>query len=282
MHGVARDTIEKAYNRLKVEGYIMSVYGKGYYVIGGKDQRIRVALIFNKLSYYKKVIYEEVISSLGDKAHVDLYIHHYNPVSLEDIVDTIQDKYHFYVLMPHFYPSSDPNEIERIIKKIPPHQLVLLDKQLPYHIRQRGVFQNFREDIYSALCSADQLLKKYNEIIVVFPEYSNHPKDICEGVEKYAAERKKSFFNMPYLQSILLSPGTVFIVVTEADLAQLIKMVKESSFILGEQIGIISFNETIFKELLDITVITTDFQRMGRYTAEMILKNEDKNHCESF
>lgn len=33
-HAVARDTVEKAYKRLKARGYIQSVAGKGYYISG--------------------------------------------------------------------------------------------------------------------------------------------------------------------------------------------------------------------------------------------------------
>jgi len=40
---------------------------------------------------------------------------------------------------------------------------------------------------------------------------------------------------------------------------------------LGEDIGIISYNDTPLKELLGITVISTDFQKMGSAAAEMIL-----------
>jgi len=38
-YSVARDTIEKAYSNLKREGYITSVSGKGYFVIGKTDTK---------------------------------------------------------------------------------------------------------------------------------------------------------------------------------------------------------------------------------------------------
>ena len=60
--GVARDTIEKAYIRLKQDGYIHSVSGKGYFVIGKPDVRIKVLLLFNKLSSYKKTVYDSIVN----------------------------------------------------------------------------------------------------------------------------------------------------------------------------------------------------------------------------
>ena len=37
-HAVARDTVERAYKELKKQGYITSVSGKGFYVVGKRNQ----------------------------------------------------------------------------------------------------------------------------------------------------------------------------------------------------------------------------------------------------
>ena len=42
--------------------------------------------------------------------------------------------------------------------------------------------------------------------------------------------------------------------------------------VLGDDIGIISYNDTPLKDLLGITVVSTDFDQMGRTTAELILE----------
>jgi DNA-binding LacI/PurR family transcriptional regulator len=70
-----------------------------------------------------------------------------------------------------------------------------------------------------------------------------------------------------------LDAGCVYIVLVESDLAILIKKINSSTNRLGEDIGVISFNETVLKELLEITVITTDFEVMGRTAAELILSH---------
>lgn len=69
-------------------------------------------------------------------------------------------------------------------------------------------------------------------------------------------------------------PGTLYILLTESDLAFLYKKIKESTFRLGKDIGILSFNETVLKELLDITVVTTDFEEMGRSAAQLVLTGQ--------
>ena len=47
---LARDTVEKAYRELKERGFISSVQGKGFYVNGNETNKMRILLIFNKLS----------------------------------------------------------------------------------------------------------------------------------------------------------------------------------------------------------------------------------------
>ena len=47
-------------------------------------------------------------------------------------------------------------------------------------------------------------------------------------------------------------------------------------FGIGKDVGIISYNETVLKEVLadGITVISTDFRFMGERLADMLLKGE--------
>ena len=51
---------------------------------------------------------------------------------------------------------------------------------------------------------------------------------------------------------------------------------KNQNFILGQDIGIISYNDTLLKEIVEggITTISTDFNEMGKRLAEMILNKE--------
>lgn len=51
---LARDTVEKAYNELKERGVIKSVRGKGYFAQSSASNKIKVMLIMNKMSSYKK------------------------------------------------------------------------------------------------------------------------------------------------------------------------------------------------------------------------------------
>jgi DNA-binding LacI/PurR family transcriptional regulator len=73
---------------------------------------------------------------------------------------------------------------------------------------------------------------------------------------------------------MILKKGDLFITIEESDLVSLVKQVREDEYQLGRDIGIISYNETPLKELLGITVISTDFKVMGEAAAEIILNKK--------
>lgn len=119
-----------------------------------KDNVIKVLLIFNKLSSYKKIIYESFLEVLGDKAKVELQIHNYDVGIFRKIIADNKGRYHYYGIMPHFKVATDKEEYLDVLKKIPLNQLLLLDKRLPELTGQYiGVFQDFGKDIHNALTS---------------------------------------------------------------------------------------------------------------------------------
>ena len=269
---LARDTVEKAYRELKERGFITSVQGKGYYVNSGESRKMRILLIFNKLSSYKKLIYYAFLKVLGDKASVDLQIHHYNARLFDEIIDKNLGKYNYYVVMPHFFPDSEKAIAMKALEKIPSDELVLLDKDLPeYKNECLSVYQDFERDVAEALESANDLFTKYQRVVLVFPSDGNYPVDIVRGVRYFCVNAHKEFIIRENVDEELLSPHTAYVVVEEHDLAELVKKVRQSSYTLGDEIGVVSFNETTLKELLGITVITTDFETMGRTAAALLL-----------
>jgi DNA-binding LacI/PurR family transcriptional regulator len=61
----------------------------------------------------------------------------------------------------------------------------------------------------------------------------------------------------------------------EDDLIHLLSKVQDANLKIGEDIGIISYNETPWKKFIlnGITTISTDFVKMGQMTANLVLNN---------
>jgi len=271
---LARDTVEKAYRELRERGYITSVQGKGYYVQANDAAKLKILLVFNKLSTHKKTIYYAFLNALGDRAAVDLQIHHYNARTFEEIIEKNLGKYNYYVVMPHFTQGLDQVDYREVLRQIPEEQLVLLDKdvaELPNHL---SVYQHFEKDIFGALETARDLIARYRKLTLVFPGDANYPVEIARGFRSFCIVYDIPFSIKEHTTDEVLEAGTGYIVLEEADLAEVIKKVRQSSFLLGREIGLISFNDTTLNELLGITVVTTDFETMGRTAATLLLDKQ--------
>ena len=274
-HLLARDTVERAYRELKEKGHIVSVHGKGYFVAANEQKKLKILLVFNKLSSYKKIIYYAFLKGLGDKATVDLHIHHYDAHLFKEIINKSLGKYNYYVIMPHFFQHADQGEYMPTIKRIPKEELVILDKDLPeLEGKYLAVYQEFKKDIFKALESTVDLLKKYQKLVLIFPFGEHYPVEIMQGFRLFCNCYNKDFAILENTFNETPSPGTAYLVVEETDLADLIKKCRGMNLKLGEDVGIISFNETTSKELLDITVVTTDFEVMGYMAATLLLEKK--------
>ncbi|WP_310391830.1 GntR family transcriptional regulator [Hymenobacter sp.] len=274
-YDLARDTVEKAYRELRERGFLTSVQGKGYYVQAHGDTKLKILLVFNKLSSYKKLIYYAFIEALGDQATVDLQIHHYNAHLFQEIIERSLGKYNYYVVMPHFTLATSQEEYLKVLELIPAEELVLLDKDIPELNRQvPGVFQDFNRDIGGALDALAKELERYPRMTMILPSDDNYPVEIDRGFRQFCRYNDKQVAVKDNATDEVLTPGTAYVVVRETDLVELVKKVRQTSYLLGREIGIITFNETPLKELLNMTVITTDFEQMGRTAAQLILEKK--------
>ena len=274
---LSRDTVEKAYRELKSRGYITSVHGKGYFVKSVNEQKLKVLLVLNKMSSYKKIIYYSFIKKLKGKATVDLAIHNYDIDRFDDIINRQLGRYNYYVVMPHFEGQETPDKFISILQKIPENELLLLDKKIPELNEIPCIYQDFEKDIFNALEDNLSLVEKYEKLILIFPENQNYPMDIIKGFRLFCA-----YNNIDYDISATgkeairtMSKKTAFVVIEDDDLAEVIKHSRTENLRLGEDIGVVAFNETTLKELLNVTVITTDFESMGTEAAQMIIENNN-------
>ncbi len=127
---ISRDTAEKGYKHLKKTGVLGSVPGKGYFVKNAElNQKLKVFLLFNKLSPHKKIIYDSFVASLGDMAAIDFYIYNNDFIFFKKLITERKGDYTHYVIIPHFMEASE--NVSEIINTIPKEKLVLLDKLLP-------------------------------------------------------------------------------------------------------------------------------------------------------
>ncbi|MFC4873813.1 GntR family transcriptional regulator [Negadavirga shengliensis] len=281
---LSRDTVEKALNILKKRKIILSVKGKGYYVAKNlKHSKPKVLFLLNKLSDYKLKIYNYFVESMGMDSHVELQLYYCDPEIFANILQENMDAYDYFVVMPHFKELPPEEHYKRdkafyYIKQIPEDQLIVMDNYLPELGEDiAGIYQDFKMDIYDALHEGLSRLYKYDKLILVYPNHPiyPYPREIKEGFKKFCKEYN---FSHEVLDKIYpdmeLRSNDAYILIEEEDLVNLMKQVKDNGYSLGKDLGVISYNDTALKTLLDITVVSTDFRAMGETASFMIKKNK--------
>jgi DNA-binding transcriptional regulator YhcF (GntR family) len=281
---MSRDTVEKAYNILKERKIITSIRGKGYYITQTKlISKVNVLFVYNKLSSYKMATYNSFINTIGANAHTDLQIYHCDETLFLNLLDKYEGAYDYYIITTHFKTenlkhSSYTDAVLNAINKIPKEKLIIMDNiKLGINNDVIKVYQDFENDIYNALKEGLEKIQKYTRIILVYPEKAvyPYPRRILHGFKKFCTEFEINYEILDEVyDDIVLKKGDLFITIEESDLVNLVKQIRDNKMKLGKHIGVISYNDTPLKELLGITVMSTDFKVMGETAARMILNKE--------
>jgi DNA-binding transcriptional regulator YhcF (GntR family) len=275
---ISRLTVEKGYNELRKIGVLEAFQGKGYFIKSVDiKQDFRIFLLFNKLSAHKKILYDAFVKTLGDKASIDFYVYNNDAKLFCKLLETRKQNYSHYVIIPHFV-EGEKTAIQAI-NNLPKDKLILLDKFIPEINGKFGaVYENFSKDIFNALTELKTQLQKYKVIKLIFPENSYFPAEILEGFKSFCQSFVFEYKVVLNIGNEKIEAGDIFINLMEDDLFDLLEKIETSNLNLGEDIGIISYNETKSKKYImnGLTTLSTNFEMMGKKTAELVLNNSQE------
>lgn len=274
---LSRDTVEKAYVFLKKQGVLLAVRGKGYYVNQIHAQtKIKVALVINKLSNYKRSLYYSFAETLGNKAGVDVFIYNYSTDKFEEIIENQLSNYDYFAILPQF--KDEKVDVGKIVKRIPKEKVLLIDRNLESLKNYPIIYQEFENDIQSALGEAISLIQKYEKINLVFPSHEFYSKDIKRGFQIFCQVNELDFSIINYLDETDVQKNQAYVLISDDDLYRFIKISKAKNWKVGKDVGVVAYNDTPVKEILEdgISTISTNHNEIGRIAAEMILSKDFK------
>lgn len=276
-HSLSRDTVLQAYDELKKRGIIYAVLGKGYFIKSTEIKpKQRIFLLFDELNIFKEDLYNSFVKTVASEAEIDLYFHHFNSQLFRKLIHESKGNYTQYVIMP-----TNLAEAADIIKTLPVEKVTILDQTNSELNNYPAVYQNFVKDMYDGLLNGKKQLQKYTKLIMLFPGF-REPLGMKIGFEKFCQEYHFEYEVHTEFTNAKVESNTVYIIPNDRDLVRVIEQAKLQQLQLGIDYGIISYNETPLKKLVEngITTISTNFEDMGKTLAEMILKNK-KNKIEN-
>jgi DNA-binding transcriptional regulator YhcF (GntR family) len=276
---ISRDTVLLAYDELKKRGIIYAILGKGYYVKSVEFSfEQRIFLLFDELNIFKEDIYNSFLEKMNNTAQVDIFFHHFNIEMFKKLINESNSNYSKYIIMPTNLIGA-----AALIKTLPKQDVYILDQTNSDLKDYPSVHQNFVKDIYEALLKGKQLLDKYQKLILIFPGF-REPLGMKIGFEKFCLDYSFQNEIITDFNNREIQKGEVFIIPDDRDLVKVVEKGRHQKLKLGTDFGIISYNETPLKKVVEngITTISTDFDAMGKQLAEMILenkKNQYENKC---
>ncbi len=270
-HSLSRDTVMTAFNELKMRGIVRSVVGKGYYISSVTiETKQKVFLLFDELNSFKEDLYNSFLNALDETIEVDIFFHHFNTKIFTKLIENNIGAYNTYVIMP-----ANLRDTNLIIERLPEESVYILDQTHTEISKYASIHQNFSRDIQVGLSEAKSLLSKYSKLVILFSK-AKQPKDMLKGFISFSESNMFTYEVIETFDHRELTQGEVYIIPDDRNLIRLIKLLKEQNLVLGKNIGVISYNDTMLKEIVEggITSISTDFKAMGKRLAEMITNNE--------
>lgn len=264
---LSRDTVLMAFNELKNRGIIHSVVGKGYYVSSENIAiQQKIFVLFDELNSFKEDLYNAFLENLGNHVQVEIYFHHFNPIIFNKLILENVGNYNYYVIMP-----ANLSNTHQSISNLPADKVFILDQTNEDLSQYPAIYQNFEKDIYQGLKAGIESLKKYKKLVLLYVK-DRQPLGILNGFIAFCSDFEFSYIILETLKNCIPRKGEVYVVLDDKNLIRIIKKIKEESLQIAEHVGIISYNDTLLKEVVadGITTISTDFNYMGAKLASII------------
>ncbi len=276
-YSISRDTVCKAYEILREKGVIEKFHGKGYVVANDSYKAdINVFVMFDIWNPYKEKIYTGLLDSINaqteGQAAVQVYYSNRDEDLFAEFLTNSAGKFEYYVVMPF-----ESEKVRQVIRDFDQSKLLVADVYTEYAGEGAVVIaQSHDEELTRVLLEAQELIKRYNRFILCFPVGYFIPECLKRGYERFCAACgiEPEYINNLCAEDVVA--GNAYFVIEDPDLVTLVKASRNQGYKLGRDVGLLSYNSTPLKEVIEggLTTVSIDFYRMGELIAEQIVNRD--------
>ncbi|WP_341227377.1 GntR family transcriptional regulator [uncultured Arcticibacterium sp.] len=276
---MARATVEKAYKKLFQGGHIKSTYRKGFFIT--EQQKVkRVLLVLGEITETSLAIYNNLSKQLDKTYKIDICLHQYKKEYLQERLEKQAGDFHYFVVV-----SSHLNEIQEmnnVFSKIPNERLIFLDAESSnrksvsnYSTINYSSFSNFK----NVLLKNAEAFKQYKELYFVTTDNDYIPAEWYTEFLLFAQLHNLDGRIIDSPDEVELKDGAAYLVFDNNHLVSLVKESKKKGLTIGENVGLVSFGDSIYKELIagGISVIKTDTAAVSSSLKTIITSNQKQS-----
>jgi len=183
----------------------------------------------------------------------------------------IKGKYGVYVISPIPHPKTKP-----LLESLPANKLIMFDRYEPLAGEFNYITQEFEQSTYKVLAELAQTIKKFDEMILFHTPGSLDPIEIIKSFKKFAKDFKVNTSILNEYKPGSVEKGKVYFTLDNSEIWKIMKDCEIKHLTLGQDIGILSHNDEIVKEIVGggLTTYSADFSLMGKKVAQAVLKKE--------
>lgn len=270
--GFARETVMKGYRELISRGIVESKNRLGYFVANDDtEQTLKVALLMYLIDSFQEQFYRNFRNELGPNVHIDVFFHHGNITMFETMLDMIKGKYGVYVISPIPHPKT-----KHLLDMLPSNKFIMFDRYEPLKGEFNYITQEFEQSTYRILAELAETIKKFDEMIFFHVPGSLDPVEIIKSFKKFTKDFNVNTRILNEYEPGSVEKGKVYFTLNNSEIWKILKDCEEKQLQPGKDIGILSHNDEVVKEIIGggITTYSADFSLMGIKVAQAVLKKE--------
>jgi DNA-binding transcriptional regulator YhcF (GntR family) len=272
---LSRDTVERAYTELYRLGVITSVNRRGYFITGNRHRlTTKVLFLVGSITEYNKAIYASFVNAFGKNLHVDIYTYNYKQAQFMETLNEHVGDYHYYVLMPHLV-DEDP-ELLKCLRKISGDRLVLLDREIKgLGATCSTIHYAPQQEITRLLEACLHRLRSYTKLNLVLSDDEFFPTEMISGFSDFCERYDIPYQILDGMADERVEHQYAYLTTDDVDLVEVIKQTESLNWRLGRDLGLISFQDSCFKNVLagGITTFSNDPCGIGKQLCNIVQQN---------
>jgi DNA-binding LacI/PurR family transcriptional regulator len=227
-----------------------------------------VALVLFAFDAFQETFYKVFRSKLGQGVHIDVFFHHNNIDVLESVIQSIRGRYGLFVVAPIPHKRT-----AGILETLPLDKFLMIDRYEEIDGEYSYIAQEFEKSSYRVFEELCDTIKGYDSMIYYHRPAADTPVEILRAFKAFVKARKiKHEIRTEYISGTL-EKGKIYFTINNTELWSMLKDCKLKKLKPGKDVGILSHNDEVVKELImdGITTYSADFRMMAEKAADFVL-----------